>query len=420
MLEQETDTIIDAMRTATIGEAEQFPLKALLASRLPGGIRTYVHEEVVQRLTADVHAGKHFRQVLVQGSLPPPTLHSLLHACAIDYVFPRQDYLVLLDHAVHFLMNYSCRPQWTLAEFLFSGSGVLTRNELSTRLGYVSDYPYYASLLHSVMEKKGWTTLDVHRFRTIVRTIDEHVTGRYTGRDLALLPRPVFELLAWDPHHAGGTIPLKPLSVFYADKGLDVLRNYLEQMCHMRKKEKVTLHELTEMLDGFEARHSSEDAPETFFPPVSRTPTGKPEPDATVSPEEFAESLPDDTDDAASSPPPPEPVPVTGEVPAATPKTNHSLALTFAGIAPRNSQRSLKDRISDELRTTFIKKLFGKDAAYYTGVIESLDTIPTWKEASHYLNSFFETNGLDPYADAVVLFTDTVYQHYHPTQAAGE
>jgi hypothetical protein len=38
--------------------------------------------------------------------------------------------------------------------------------------------------------------------------------------------------------------------------------------------------------------------------------------------------------------------------------------------------------------------------------------LPTWKEASAYLQQIYEINDLDPYAEDVVEFTDTIHQRY--------
>ncbi|MBM2846545.1 MAG: hypothetical protein HW407_1857, partial [Bacteroidetes bacterium] len=53
-------------------------------------------------------------------------------------------------------------------------------------------------------------------------------------------------------------------------------------------------------------------------------------------------------------------------------------------------------------------------------VIAALNGISTWQEASAYLQELFQMNGLDPYADEVIAFTDAMQQRYMSGKTEGE
>jgi hypothetical protein len=45
-------------------------------------------------------------------------------------------------------------------------------------------------------------------------------------------------------------------------------------------------------------------------------------------------------------------------------------------------------------------------------VIAALNRITSWSEASAYLQELFQMNGLDPYAEEVIAFTDAIQHRY--------
>lgn len=68
--------------------------------------------------------------------------------------------------------------------------------------------------------------------------------------------------------------------------------------------------------------------------------------------------------------------------------------------------------IEDDERKRFIRKLFNGDAAYFEVVVQTLNKITSWKEASLYLDEIFLVNGVDPYSTDSVHFTDKVYTRF--------
>lgn len=73
---------------------------------------------------------------------------------------------------------------------------------------------------------------------------------------------------------------------------------------------------------------------------------------------------------------------------------------------------SLELMIEDDERKRFIRKLFNGDTAYFNIVIETLNKMTSWKEASLYIDEIFLMNGVDPYSTDSVNFTDKVYTRF--------
>jgi len=84
--------------------------------------------------------------------------------------------------------------------------------------------------------------------------------------------------------------------------------------------------------------------------------------------------------------------------------------------APQKRQSStmppLDLLIDDDERKRFVRKLFNGDSAYYNVVIETLNKMTSWKEASLYIDEIFLMNGVDPYSTDSVNFTDKVYTRF--------
>jgi hypothetical protein len=78
---------------------------------------------------------------------------------------------------------------------------------------------------------------------------------------------------------------------------------------------------------------------------------------------------------------------------------------------------SLELLIDDDERKRFIRKLFNGDGAYYSVIIQTLDKMTSWKEASLYIDEIFLMNGVDPYSSDSVHFTDKVYSRFSRLRA---
>ena len=75
--------------------------------------------EVTKLLEADFGQSEKLSQIS-KGIGPTITAErSLIRSLAMEYVLQRDEYLKLVEDAVHFLENYLCRPRWTLHQLMF-------------------------------------------------------------------------------------------------------------------------------------------------------------------------------------------------------------------------------------------------------------------------------------------------------------
>jgi len=443
MLEQETEAILSNLRTRSIADRGAIHLKEVLSSDLPQGIKTYLNAEVVRWLIDDLARSRHFSYVDASESDTLRLRRNFARTLSAEYVFPREQFLTTLDHAVHFVENYVCRPQWTLDNFLLDRRDSLPVSELFFKLQYLADYSYFPKLIDRYVAQKQWREVSAGDLRMLISKIDEQIVQQHDPRELGLLAKPIFDFLLLDNTPSERAIPLKPVLVFFDDKGLRTQKEYLERVCHVRAKTSITLTELAEILVdlAFSAPEvaeaakrdepSAEPVASTLISEVlpSETPTA-PIDSLTHSGITFIEEespKKGEEKEQVLAEPGANPRPVTPNEDHATEvaepgRKNVALSLTFAGMTAKTRKPSMSNLemfISDEQRSRFIRKIFKKDDAYYSSVILALNRARTWKEASHYLNDFFEMNGLDPFLEVVIEFTDAVHRRYNPQTNTG-
>jgi hypothetical protein len=314
---------------------------------------------------------------------------SYTRSLAPEYIFTRDEFHHVLDNAVHFVQNHLVRPRWMLEQFIFEESDRVGVALLQDKLEWFTSYPYYSRTVIGYLARKEMREMDRAGFSSLLGRIDQEVVGKYGPVELAALTRPIFDFLRLHPETVDTAIPLKPLVVFFEDKKMTDLSRFLEETCSARGINNMTLTTLQSML---EERMVSGDASQ---------------PEHAVAP-----------GDELSGSGEPERPSVTARDPSQPDRRNIPLSLTFSGMLGRDKESALPDlhaSIASEARERFVRTIFQKDAAYYTVVINSLNSMATWGEASFYLQNFYHTNGLDPFSADVIDFTDAVQARFTPS-----
>ena len=114
MLERETESILATLSARTIGDRETILLGEVLGADVPRGIKTYMEAETVRQLEAELFASPRFSRVDRQATDVRRHGRAFIASMSAHYIFPKDEYISLLENAIHFLENYLCRPQWTI------------------------------------------------------------------------------------------------------------------------------------------------------------------------------------------------------------------------------------------------------------------------------------------------------------------
>ncbi len=397
MLDQEIEEIIALLLGRTIGAREHQTLQDVLDADIPAGVKTFLAADILQHLRGELDPSPHFARVVSSSPETVQQRESFLRRSALQYRFPREDFLVALDNAVHFLVNYLCRPRWTLQEFLLDGSETVSKEKLLSKLSFLNDYEYYRVLVRKILDAKGWQEISRERLHSMLSSIDEGYLRGMNGKDIASLTSPMFSFFSLRNVSSPGRIPYKALFVFLIDKNMPSTSDYLEKMCRVRNANEISMQEFADILQdmpaGYEAAStetSSVPSPieEKKIEPVEENPTNVNE---------------------ATEQHSPEPV-----VPAPA-KRNIALSLTFAGLTekpPVATRVSVNSLISPELRSLFVKEVFSNDPTYYSAIVATLDATSDWKAAESYMTRFCEINELDPQGHEVGQFMEIIRQRF--------
>ena len=439
MLEQETDLILQLLTERTIGQQDTIPLKDVFGSPIPKNVKKYFQCEVVRWLSSDLRSTPSFSRIPPNAKNASAIMESMLQSLAPEYTFDRKEFISTLENAVHFLENYLCRPHWTLEHFLFEKEEQISVDSMEPNLEYFTDYSYLRDLIGRAVRLRGRTEIHRADFRSLIEKIDEQVVTAHSPYEMALLTKPIYDFLCLEEATVDRVIPLKPILVFFDDKKMKTVKEYIEHSANARGQSDLSLAGLGRILDSHFAgvSHLEEELPSvTPQEAINKITIPQPSPselrDDIDAGEEIPETvipderlLPGEDSLADESEPVVPTVPEQTTPPAESPrqKTNPTLSLTFAGLKETQQARPLPDIssiITQEQKDRFHEKMFKNDDAYYAGIIAALNRTPTWKEASRYLNVLYQTNGLDPFAEEVVEFTDVIHSRYNPPEANPE
>jgi len=444
MLEQETENIIAALRDSTIGPREEVQLRDVLGAEIPRGVKRYVQAETLRWLRDELEASPKFARIDPRVPGVARLSRAFLLSLSEGYSYRREEYLGLLENAVHFLENYLCRPQWTIENFVFQEGRAVPVQTVLAKLEYTVEYSYFRTLIEKIAHQRGWNDIGLEEFRTLLVAIDDQVVKQHNPRELALLAKPIFDFILMRDTPPDAAIPLKPVLVFFEDKKMKILHDYIESICSIRERSDITLDELTTLVEDLYLGNTGaldpavpvtpEQDPEDAGPSTPGQPppaeagfdTGRPSMFDFVTEEPDGRLEEPPAEGAAGNRKEPRESPETSPdiLPPPATRPNIALSLTFAGMqqspAAAPGLPDLDELIPGNLRARFIRKIFSKNEQEYDDVIAALSGAETWKDASLLLNKLYNTSGLDPFDADVVEFTDTIYRRYMNAESEGQ
>ncbi len=417
-----SDMLLETLIARTIGEESVLAMSVLLAAPVPAGVLRYMRAEIFNRLAEDLSHAPHFARVAPPSAGPDAIRDALLTHAAGQYIFPREEFLGMLENAARFTENYLCRPRWTLSSFLFLDQSAITTEMLLRKLEYISDYAYLPQLLRRIVTHSGKQVITSHECIAHITRIDDAVIREHTPRERALLTKPIFQFFLLSSDIENKPIALRALLLFLEDKQFGPLREYSEGVWQIRGKSEITMAEFVALNEDFAiGRSSFAPTPTIAEPPPEPTPE-PPDPEILPPATEPAESALPETpspEAAAINAPPPEipPLPEVPPPPEIPPPPAETIqgSLSFMEFLPAEpeipvapSSLSLKETIPGTLRRRFINVICGKDEEFYDLVIARLDDMHSWPEASTYIRELFEINSIDPFNDTAIAFTDII------------
>ncbi|MGH2567959.1 MAG: hypothetical protein ACRDGA_06430, partial [Bacteroidota bacterium] len=172
IFESEIESIINSVRTRTIGESDSITLGEFLEANIHPGIKAYFRSEVEKLLQKE-------REKEVRSKKFPYSLQEVLRLqeqmdllLLHRYEFDQREFDALLDEAVHFHFNYLCRPQFTLMNFFFENRRRIPTSDIERKLNYCVDYTYYREIIRRYIVDHGLAKITYEEFQSLLEKID--------------------------------------------------------------------------------------------------------------------------------------------------------------------------------------------------------------------------------------------------------
>ncbi|MBX2991644.1 MAG: hypothetical protein KF749_10815 [Bacteroidetes bacterium] len=468
MLERETELIKQIIIESTINGREALPLSEVVGAQIPRGVKSYMLAAVMDRLEDEFKQSHTLSGITKRIGSTVVAERTVLRSLATQYVLQRSEFEKLVEDTVHFLENYLCRPQWTLVQMMFEKEERIPFETLVRKFERVVDYAYYGTLVERHARRRNMHEMDKHSFATLIARIDEEIARQHSPRELAYLTKPIFDFLLYGDSTPTRPVPVESILLFFDDKKMMGVKEYIERICHVRSRTQISIAELTGILEDLynvetTVKEEVQESEQEILKPIEHTieatekavesePSPEPpglesrevaelpaEESVPVSPgiseppavEEHADEAAaidvtqlDTTELEKDLPEPPLPVqPVVSadELVAYAKERETQQYKTMLTFPQRPAEEKVPEELPDihEMLTTgqrarFISTIFHDDANSSFVFFTSLNTAKTWREAQPYLRDLFEMNKLDMLSPEVVEFTDAMQARYQP------
>ena len=398
----------DRCFSLVIGERASCRLSDALEAPIPAGVKRYLLAEIVALLESDLASSPRLQRLLGGSDPVGRTRSAILQGLAPLYEMTREDFRAMLDAALLFTGRMLIRPLDTVERDLIGGRNSVTLDALRAYFSRTADYGYFPRLAEEVFRRRGICEMRADEFRVLMAKIDDQVVLQHGAQEFALLMKPIFDFVLCRDAGRNDPVPLDPILQFLNDKKMTITREYIESISRLRDLQTITLDQLAGYLGDLHADETPAESEAT--PPVPPQSQAAP---AVIAPEPALE-------------PPAHGIPVLGgPAHGASPLGPPALGPPALGLPGQGAQVSgengtedapllpdIRKLIGEKERSRFVRHVFKRDQAYFYGVIATLNTFWTWKEASAYLQQVYSVNRLDPFDKDVVAFTDLVHRRY--------
>ncbi len=367
MFEKETETIIGTVLRRVPGTSGPVAVKDLLASDIPYPIKVFFRADVEAALLAEL---QHHRKES-RFDFNHPEIESLQNQInsllVLRYSFGAEDFRRRLTDAVHLLINYLIRPQWTLAGVVFEKEETISSQSLLGLLRYFGPYDYLREIVSRYVSEKRTAAFTRQEFVSLLWKADGEYIRRKSGDELARIMSPIYDFLDFPSNTGANAVPTRALIRFFEDKGVTAVLTQLEG-------------EFAQGNTGLSRQRLGE-----ILEEVRRTCGAFAVDKVVPNPQDLL------TSPAAPSPPSPVPPQATAD----------------GGI-------ELERLLTESEQRRFIRKIFGQNEEAFHSAFRSMSTLTGWKETSKFIDEIFITNDVDPYSSDAKRFIEVMFRHFHP------
>ena len=377
MFEKETEQLIGIIRQTTIGDAKAVSLRAIFESKVPSNVKVFFRADVEHFLDED--RKKEQRMSKFNYDVPEiQMLQEQIDTLLIhNFIFTKSDFETTLDKCVHFLLNFLCRPQWTLASFLFEDSAKVSTRQILKKLRYCKDYEYFPDILRRYVHQRDITELTLEEGNALLDKIDGEVVRNHSSVELAQMTKSLFDFVAYarslDMDTSSKTIPTRALMYFFEDKKMSAIHDRFSREREINNVREMSFSQLANVIEkvrtGNEFAHIFDEESEPFAASDDFSPES---PIVSAGQEETSFPFP-----KISEPPKPLPPLFTLE-----------------------EERSI------------VKNVFHQNEEQFRTAVKEALGAQSWDDAAPTIDHFFLMNDVEPFTKEAILFTNRLQNRF--------
>ena len=252
MFEREITAIIETARYRiphSLTNPHAYMMRDILAADIPYPLKTFFRADVEFMLAEELRlhrSNSRFNFDHPEVLAYQTQINSIL---VLSFMFDEKEFSTRLNDAVHLLINYLVRPQWTLTGVIFEKSSTISVSSLAMLMRYFSPYEYFRELMLRFLQERSISSVSKENFAEILRKVDGEHLLRKTGAELSKIVSPLYDFLDYPMNAGTKAIPTKALIRYFKDKGMKTAFDQMEtELAGGRNA--ILRHELGEILES--------------------------------------------------------------------------------------------------------------------------------------------------------------------------
>jgi hypothetical protein len=408
VIDQVVDKYIDRVKNDVLNDQmRDIPLAYLMQKELPKSIKHYFDQEVENWIIEEeskFESSDRFDYDTPEIRMKIDQIFDILKNTA---TFSINKFNQLLERAIKLEKDFTIRPHWTMANFIFKEKDTVRTKEVNDTLRYFFVHDHYKEKLTEYFNLKYMQEINLEQFKVLVKEIDEKLFSSNMIEEAKKMLKTIADFMS-DADEGASLIALDIIIMSLKDRKLESLANSFEKLTDSGKTD-ISLADAIELIEKGSVEDTSvEEAKEVKLDDIDVS-------DVTVE-KEVEEDEEDDEEDEEDEP--------VAEVEDSSPQQETSDRGYDAGSALADVVKSkvstghpledLAGMIDKGMRKKFIKKLFKKNEAAYTEIISTLNSMSDWKDASLLIEDEFYNYEINPYAKEALAFSDICYSRFFP------
>ena len=406
MIDQVVDKYIDRIKNDVLNDQmRDVPLAYLMQKEIPKSIQHYFDQEVENWIIEEeskFESSDRFDYDTPEVRMKIDQIFDILKNTA---TFSMNKFNQLLERAIKLEKDFTIRPHWTMTNFIFKENDTVRTKEVNDTLRYFFVHDHYKEKLTEYFNLKYMQEINLEQFKVLIKEIDEKLFSSNPTDEAKKMLETIAHFIS-DADVDVKVIPLDLIIMSFKDRKLDDLAKNFEQLVASGKSE-VTLAEAIEFVEkGVDEPVEAEEAKEVKLDDIDVS-------DVAVQKEEEIEEDEDEEEEDEDE------AEIEAEPAAVSSDDGYDAGSALADVVKSNVSTGqplddLPTMINKSMRKKFIKKLFKKNEAAYTQLIDTLNSMSDWKEASVLIEDEFYNYEVNPYAKEALAFSDICYTRFFP------